>query len=123
MSETHRIHANHPHQHGPGCGHQAIVHDGHVDYLHDGHLHHLHDGHVDEHTLEVTATNPAACTPAHACGAHDTTHVHGPACGHQAVPTATTSTSSWTATCTTRTARTATTTDAWRSPDIARAAG
>jgi len=86
MSETHRIHANHPHQHGPGCGHQAIVHDGHVDYLHDGHLHHLHDGHVDEHTLEVTATNPAACTPAHACGAHDTTHVHGPACGHQAVP-------------------------------------
>ena len=86
MSETHRIHQDHPHQHGPGCGHQAVSHDGHVDYLHDGHLHHLHDGHVDEHTLDVTAANPSACTPAHACGAHDTTHVHGPACGHQAVP-------------------------------------
>ena len=32
-------HADHAHQHGPGCGHPAVRHSGHVDYLHDGHLH------------------------------------------------------------------------------------
>jgi Fur family ferric uptake transcriptional regulator len=40
-------HANHPHQHGPNCGHTAVKHAGHVDYLHDGHLHHANpDGTV-----------------------------------------------------------------------------
>lgn len=39
----------HPHEHGPGCGHQAVVHDGHVDYLHDGHRHAEHGAHYDEH--------------------------------------------------------------------------
>ena len=80
------IHEAHDHVHGPGCGHQAIVHDGHVDYLHDGHLHHPHDGHVDEHTIAVSDTNPNACTPAHVCGGHEVDHVHGPGCGHPAVP-------------------------------------
>jgi hypothetical protein len=80
------VHANHDHTHGPGCGHIAIQHDGHVDYLHDGHLHHPHAGHVDEHTLEVDEQNPAHCTPDHACGAHAGDHVHGPGCGHSAVP-------------------------------------
>ena len=41
-------HANHDHQHGPGCGHTAIRHDGHTDYLHDGHLHHQDGGAVEE---------------------------------------------------------------------------
>ena len=55
------IHAGHEtHAHGAACGHTVIDHDGHVDYLHDGHLHHGHDGHVDEHAIEVSATNPAA---------------------------------------------------------------
>jgi hypothetical protein len=55
------IHAAHDaHAHKAGCGHNAIDHAGHVDFLHDGHLHHGHDGHVDEHSLEVTAANPAA---------------------------------------------------------------
>ncbi len=81
-----KIHESHDHVHGPGCGHQAIVHDGHVDYLHDGHLHHPHDGHVDEHTIAVSDTNPNACTPAHVCGGHEVDHVHGPGCGHPAVP-------------------------------------
>jgi hypothetical protein len=54
------IHAGHEaHAHGAGCGHAAIDHAGHVDYLHDGHLHHGHDGHIDEHALEISATNPA----------------------------------------------------------------
>ena len=79
-------HDDHDHQHGPGCGHPAVVHDGHVDYLHDGHLHHQDGATVEEHALSVTAANPDACTPAHACGGHDPAHQHGPACGHPAVP-------------------------------------
>ncbi|MCA0435967.1 MAG: metal ABC transporter permease [Austwickia sp.] len=39
----------HEHEHGPGCGHEAIPHGDHVDYLHDGHLHAPHHGHYDEH--------------------------------------------------------------------------
>lgn len=78
-------HANHSHQHGPNCGHTAIEHDGHVDYLHDGHLHHMHGDHVDEHVIEVSATNPAQCTHGQSSG-HAPDHVHGPDCGHEAVP-------------------------------------
>ncbi len=79
-------HGEHDHQHGPGCGHTAIEHQGHTDYLHDGHLHHVHGTHVDEHTLEEGDANPSECTPEHDCGAHDPTHQHGPACGHEAIP-------------------------------------
>lgn len=86
MSGECKIHHDHPHQHGPDCGHTAIRHDGHVDYLHDGHLHHMHAGHVDEHVLEVSETNPDRCTPHHECGGHEKGHVHGPGCGHEAVP-------------------------------------
>jgi zinc transport system permease protein len=39
----------HPHAHGPGCGHLAVTHDDHVDYVHDGHRHAVHEGHYDEH--------------------------------------------------------------------------
>ena len=81
-----KTHEPHDHVHGPGCGHQAIIHDGHVDYLHDGHLHHPHDGHVDEHVIAISETNPDACTPDHSCSGHDASHKHGPDCGHEAVP-------------------------------------
>ncbi len=81
-----KVHEGHNHQHGPGCGHVAVAHDGHTDYLHDGHLHHVHGDHVDDHVLDVSGTNPAACTPQHDCGAHGKTHVHGPNCGHEPVP-------------------------------------
>ncbi|MCH2185736.1 hypothetical protein MK280_07685 [Myxococcota bacterium] len=37
------------HQHGAGCGHQAVPHGDHIDYLVDGHLHHVHGGHCDDH--------------------------------------------------------------------------
>jgi hypothetical protein len=83
---SHHTHEDHSHQHGAGCGHTAIRHDGHVDYLHDGHLHSAHGDHYDEHALAINAENPADCTPSHACGAHDAAHVHGPDCGHEAVP-------------------------------------
>lgn len=87
MAEEHQIHGEHGnHEHGPGCGHVAIKHEGHVDYLHDGHLHHAHEGHYDEHTLAVSAANPDSCTPDHSCGGHEAGHVHGPDCGHEAVP-------------------------------------
>ena len=72
-------HAEHKHQHGPGCGHTGLKHDGHVDYLHDGHLHAAHDGHYDEHVLEVNATNPSHCAPT-AC------HCNHEGCGHHKVP-------------------------------------
>ncbi|HWJ81607.1 MAG TPA: metal ABC transporter permease [Nocardioides sp.] len=39
----------HPHDHGPGCGHLAVPHEDHVDYVHDGHRHAVHEGHYDEH--------------------------------------------------------------------------
>jgi|SRR5580692_6029728 hypothetical protein len=79
-------HSDHAHQHGPGCGHSAVRHAGHTDYLHDGHLHHPHEGHVDEHVIEVSRQNPDNCTSDHRCGGHDAGHVHGPGCGHDAVP-------------------------------------
>ncbi len=37
------------HQHGPGCGHEAVPHGDHVDYLVEGHLHHPHGDHCDDH--------------------------------------------------------------------------
>jgi hypothetical protein len=80
-------HAGHAHKHGPDCGHTGILHDGHVDYLHDGHLHYPNgSGKVEEHTLPVSATNPADCTPGHDCGSHEKGHKHGPDCGHAMVP-------------------------------------
>ncbi|GIU76919.1 MAG: hypothetical protein KatS3mg005_0157 [Bryobacteraceae bacterium] len=82
----HRIHPQHAHVHGEGCGHTAIRHGGHVDYLHDGCLHTMHGDHVDECTLEVSPQNPDACTPEHVCEGHEPGHVHGPGCGHEAVP-------------------------------------
>ena len=45
----HEACAEHPHDHGPGCGHLAVPHDDHVDYVHDGHRHAAHGGHYDEH--------------------------------------------------------------------------
>jgi hypothetical protein len=77
---------NHSHQHGPGCGHTAVQHGDHVDYLHDGHLHHHEASGVVEHSLPVTNENPADCTPAHSCAGHANDHVHGPNCGHEAIP-------------------------------------
>lgn len=79
-------HSNHSHVHGPDCGHVAIKHGDHIDYLHDGHLHFPHLDHVDEHSLDVNSENPAHCTPDHVCNSHDAQHVHGPDCGHPAVP-------------------------------------
>ena len=77
---------NHNHQHGKSCGQTAVKHGDHVDYLHDGHLHHQTSAGVEEHMIEVSAENPADCTPGHACEGHDKGHRHGPDCGHEAVP-------------------------------------
>ncbi|MBI5283025.1 MAG: hypothetical protein HY858_15170 [Candidatus Solibacter usitatus] len=82
----HRIHGNHSHVHGEDCGHTAIRHDDHVDYLHEGCLHSPHGDHFDECVLEVSASNPAECTPEHRCQGHEPSHIHAPGCGHEAVP-------------------------------------
>ncbi len=76
------IHENHDHEHGENCGHTKIKHGDHYDFLHDGHMHHKHGNHYDEHTLEVNDVNPVQCSDA-GCEAG---HVHGPDCGHKAVP-------------------------------------
>lgn len=49
-------------------------------------MHSIHEGHVDEHVLEVTASNPASCTPQHLCTGHAQDHQHGENCGHESVP-------------------------------------
>ena len=86
MPQTRGTHEHHSHSHGPGCGHTAVKHDGHVDYLHDGHLHNMAGNAVHEHSIEVSASNPDGCTPKHRCREHEEGHVHGPKCGHEAVP-------------------------------------
>ena|SRR5438874_9017750 len=44
------------HQHGAGCGHEAVPHGEHTDYLVNGHLHNCHEGHCDDHgTLKQAA--------------------------------------------------------------------
>jgi hypothetical protein len=84
MADTHD---HHPHKHGPGCGHMGIRHGEHVDYVHDGHLHRQKpDGTVEEHRIPVTETNPAEHNPIPDGGPHSPDHVHGPDCGHEAVP-------------------------------------
>jgi zinc transport system permease protein len=40
---------HHPHEHGPGCGHEAVAHGDHVDYVHGEHRHAAHGPHYDEH--------------------------------------------------------------------------
>ena len=48
-ARRHHEASEHPHEHGPGCGHEAVPHGDHVDYLHDGHRHAAHGAHYDEH--------------------------------------------------------------------------
>ncbi len=45
----HEVTDEHPHDHGPDCGHVAVRHGDHVDYVHDGHRHAPHGKHYDEH--------------------------------------------------------------------------
>lgn len=75
-----QTHDNHSHVHGENCGHTRVQHEDHFDYLHDGHLHYVHDGHYDEHTIAVSATNPADCA------AVECTCDHATVCSHEAVP-------------------------------------
>ncbi|MEL6330130.1 MAG: hypothetical protein AAFR38_10740 [Planctomycetota bacterium] len=85
MTTQGHIHADHPHKHGPNCGHTAVKHEGHVDYLHEGHLHHQDaDGTVVEHVIPVSDTNPATCNRTE--DGVEPGHVHGPGCGHEPVP-------------------------------------
>ncbi len=83
---THHTHEKHDHEHSPNCGHIAIKHDGHIDYLHDGHLHHKHEGHYDECSIQIDSLHPETCTTGHECKSHASDHVHGPNCGHAAIP-------------------------------------
>jgi hypothetical protein len=41
---------------------------------------------VVECAIAIDEANPSVCTPAHDCEEHDAKHVHGAACGHDAIP-------------------------------------
>ncbi len=58
----HRSAERHAHTHGPGCGHEAIVHGDHVDYLHDGHAHHEHWTEAGVHYDECHTCTCPHCT-------------------------------------------------------------
>jgi zinc transport system permease protein len=49
VPEGHQTSDEHPHEHGPDCGHVAVPHGDHVDYVHAGHRHAPHGKHYDEH--------------------------------------------------------------------------
>ena len=71
----HRHAERHLHEHGPGCGHEAVVHGDHVDYLHDGHRHAAHEGHYDEHADHASADAEAG--PGGVTGARQGRHTLG----------------------------------------------
>lgn len=48
------------HQHGPGCGHEAVPHGDHMDYLVNEHLHHPHGDHCDDHGPVPVAASPGS---------------------------------------------------------------
>lgn len=49
-NDTHTAHHTvDAHEHGDGCGHEAIAHGDHFDYVHDEHRHAVHVDHYDEH--------------------------------------------------------------------------
>lgn len=52
----------HNHTHGPGCGHDAVVHADHVDYLHDGHVHREHRDADGVHYDECAVCSCANCS-------------------------------------------------------------
>lgn len=63
----------------------AVRHDDHVDYLDKGRLLHEAAGRIEEHTIGVSDRNPDRCDTKHRAAA-EPGHVHGPNCGHEAVP-------------------------------------
>ena len=73
-AETHR------HTHGPGCGHEAIVHLDHVDYLHDGHVHREHVTADGVHYDECDTCSCANCTDS--CARCDCAACDCPTCNH-----------------------------------------
>ncbi len=73
-AETHR------HTHGPGCGHESVVHADHVDYLHDGHVHREHQADGVTHYDECSVCDCAQCNDSCAvCACADCTC---PRCNH-----------------------------------------
>ncbi len=66
----------------------GIRHGDHVDYLQHGHLRQMRqDGTMDEHTVPISDVNPEGCSPiSSGSSGHASDHIHGPDCGHEAVP-------------------------------------
>ena len=80
MTAPHRHAEPHTHTHGPGCGHDAIVHAEHVDYLHDGHRHREHPTDDGVHYDECIECSCAHC--ADSCATCDCQDYSCPTCNH-----------------------------------------
>jgi len=70
----------HRHTHGPGCGHDSVVHGDHVDYLHDGHVHREHATDGGVHYDECGRCSCANCTDS--CAVCDCADCQCPTCNH-----------------------------------------
>lgn len=46
------------HQHGAGCGHEAVPHGDHTCYIVDGRLHYPHGEHCDDHGAVEVVQQP-----------------------------------------------------------------
>lgn len=63
----------------------AVRHGDHIDRLEGGRLLHYEGGKTVAHLIGVSTDNPNRCEAAHQVKAEGG-HVHGPSCGHAAVP-------------------------------------
>ncbi|RLV08674.1 hypothetical protein CTZ27_07825 [Streptomyces griseocarneus] len=76
----HRPAEKHRHTHGPGCGHDAVIHGDHVDYVHDGHVHREHRTDQGVHYDECTTCRCDHCTDS--CAVCDCSDCACPTCLH-----------------------------------------
>lgn len=72
----------HTHTHGPGCGHESVIHLDRVDYLQDEHVHHEHRDDSGVHYDECTVCSCANC--ADSCAVCDCADCTCPTCAHAA---------------------------------------
>ena len=72
----------HQHTHGPGCGHESVLHADHVDYLHDGHVHREHHTTDGVHYDECAVCSCANCSDS--CAVCDCADCTCPTCNHNA---------------------------------------
>jgi len=76
----HKQAEQHSHTHGPGCGHDSVLHGDHVDYLHDGHVHREHRTEEGVHYDECSICSCANCSDS--CAVCECADCSCPNCNH-----------------------------------------